>query len=72
MIKPNLSLNCNLCIFRSYIYPYFLQDTGKEAGKELSAICIRRPNTGGGLFSGNGTFTNMLWNTVQEIPNKER
>jgi len=26
--------------------------------KELSAICIRRPNTGGGLFSGNSTFTN--------------
>lgn len=60
------------------MYTEFLQYTPfsarlkKEAEKELSAICIRRPNTGGGLFSGNSTFTNMLWNTVQEIPNKER
>jgi hypothetical protein len=52
--------------------PLFSARLWREAGKEISAICIRRPNTGGGLFSGNGTFTNMLWNTVQEIPNKER
>lgn len=72
MSKPKwITLSCNICI--QFLHTLSFSATLKEeAGKELSAICIRRPNTGGGLFSGNSTFTNMLWNTVQEIPNKER
>lgn len=54
MTCPNpsgITLSCNICIQ----FPHtliFCNTEGGGRGKELSAICIRRPNTGGGLFSG--------------------